>query len=75
MGVKSTTELTRERAIERATDLALEEMRKKVEDEIREMGNSQLEWYLESMVDRAAPNGESFENFLIVDGHDSAMKL
>lgn len=66
MGIKSTTELTLEDAVERVIDLKLAEVRRLVEIDVREMSETELEEYLEYASDRDA-GGEGFDNFKIVD--------
>lgn len=64
MGVKSTVHLTRAHAIARATDLAMEMKRRKLEAKFTAMGDVELENELERLNDKAN-DGEGFENYVI----------
>lgn len=75
MGIKSTVQLTRDEAIERATDIRMKEIRQEVEDGFRAMTDVELEEHLKRMSDLAADNGESFDDFLIIPAPDKSMRF
>ena len=65
MGVKSTVQLTRAKAVQRMVDLKLEVWRKDVLARVESMTDTQIEDDLECLND-LAKGGEGFENYMIV---------
>jgi hypothetical protein len=66
MGVKSTVELTRIEAVEKAADMQQQLDRRQLEARFWAMSNRDLEHFLEEKNDDLH-DGEGFENYLITD--------
>jgi hypothetical protein len=67
MGVKSTTRLSRAKAISRAADLHAQLERRRTEAKFTALTDKELAFELEVMNDKVN-GGEGFENFVIDDG-------
>lgn len=69
MGIKSTTHLTRQEAIEKYADLKLDSVdpRRQFMAEAMVMPRKQLEDKLEEMNDARYDSGEGFDNYIITD--------